>query len=153
MLSTALCRLLPSAALEERLHFYSFLHNNRTKMRTEPGVLQGLGAWGVGLPVQGAGTRASLTTTTPPHGLWCVRGRWLFLTSGGFLSGVWREVSPLPAHRSCSPWGAQEQGVVVTAGKGVLSSCGPFPGEGPRARSQSPAVPVLSCVSEPVCRV
>lgn len=49
--------------------------------------------------------------------------------------------------------GAQEQGVVVTAGKGVLSSCGPFPGEGPRARSQSPAVPVLSYVSEPVCRV
>ena len=55
-----------------------FLHTNRTKVHTEPGVLQGLGAWGVGLPVQGAGTQASLTTTTPPHGLWCVRGRWLF---------------------------------------------------------------------------
>ena len=74
-----------------------------------------MGAWGVGLPVQGAGTRASLTTTTPPPQV------------AGQVAVPDVRVSCLGSGEKCLLFlltavllgGAQEQGVVVTAGKGV----------------------------------
>lgn len=101
-----------------------FLHINRTKMRTEPGGPAGLGewaleAWGVGLPVQGAGTWASLTTATPPPRV---------MVHAGQVAVPDIRVSCLGSGEKCLLFllteavllgGAQEQGVVVTAGKGV----------------------------------